>query len=225
MSSDERLDPELVPLSAPWLDRVRYDDAGLVPCIVQERTTGDVLMMAWMNAESLHKTLATRQTWFWSRSRGALWNKGATSGATQGVQSVHLDCDGDTLLVLVDQLGGGACHTGARTCWEAVATELDPQHPPRHVLSHLLQMIAHRDAERPEGSYTTRLLQGGVDRAGKKVGEEATEVVIAAKNAAEGRGTAELAEESADLLFHLFVLWRTAGIAPVEVIEALERRM
>lgn len=212
-------------VAAPWRARVRFDDQGLVPCIVQERTTGEVMMFAWMNAESLDRTIETGQTWFWSRSRQGLWNKGATSGELQHVHSMHLDCDGDVLLALVDQDGQGACHTGARTCFDAVPEEIDPMRPPRHVLAHLFHLIARRDAERPEGSYTTRLLEGGVDRSGKKVGEEATEVVIAAKNAMAGQGTAELAEESADLLFHLLVLWRTVGIAPSEIAAALERRM
>jgi phosphoribosyl-ATP pyrophosphohydrolase/phosphoribosyl-AMP cyclohydrolase len=213
------------PVAAPWLHRVRYDENGLIACIVQERVTAEVLMIAWMNADSLARTLETGETWFWSRSRQGLWNKGATSGDRQRVYSLHLDCDGDALLAVVDQQGNGACHTGARTCFEAFDAENDPARPPRHVLAHLVQLVARRDAERPEGSYTTRLLVGGVDRAGKKVGEEATEVVIAAKNAVAGQGTAELAEESADLLYHLAVLWRTAGIDPSEVVAALERRM
>ncbi len=209
-------------LSRPdWLDRVRYDADGLVPCIAQDRTTAEVLMLAWMNAESLARTVETGQMWYWSRSRGELWNKGATSGAVQRVASLHLDCDGDAVLALVDQDGEGACHRGTRTCWD---TEDGTGPAPRHVVAELLGIVAQRDRERPEGSYTTKLLQGGVDRAGKKVGEEATEVVIAAKNAVAGHGTAELAEESADLLFHLIVLWRAAGIDVSEVADALRRR-
>jgi len=203
-----------------WLDDVRYDDRGLVPCIVQRFATGTVLMMAWMNAESLRRTIETGETWFWSRSRQELWHKGATSGATQTVRALHLDCDGDTLLALVDAKGEGACHTGAATCFVAPSEDVAPG----PVLAELLDVVRQRDRDRPEGSYTTRLLDGGVDRAGKKVGEEATEVVIAAKNAVAGQGTAELAEESADLLYHLLVLWRTAGIDVEEVADALARR-
>lgn len=206
-----------------WLQRVRYDTSGLVPCVVQSRATSEVLMLAYMNAESLQKTLQTGEMWYWSRSRGGLWHKGATSGAIQTLVSIHLDCDGDTLLALVDQQGQGACHTGAISCFDAAdGTRESPG--PRHILAELFRLVADRDAARPEGSYTTKLLEGGVDRSGKKVGEEATEVVIAAKNAAFGKGTAELAEESADLLYHLLVLWRSAGIEPVEIAEALLRR-
>lgn len=203
-----------------WLADVRYDDRGLVPCIVQSFSTGAVLMHAWMSEDSLRRTIETGQTWFWSRSRQELWNKGATSGHVQTVRSLHLDCDQDTILALVDQVGGCACHTGAATCFVAP----DAAVAPGPILSELLDVVRQRDLERPEGSYTTKLLVGGVDRAGKKVGEEATEVVIAAKNAEAGRGTAELAEESADLLYHLLVLWRAAGLDIDEVAEALARR-
>lgn len=204
----------------PWIDDVAWSDDGLAPCVVQSFATGAVLMVAWMNRASLQRTVETGQTWFWSRSRQSLWNKGATSGNTQRVRALHLDCDRDTLLAIVDQAGAGACHTGAATCFMA------PDDPvaPGPILAELLDVVRQRDVERPEGSYTTKLLEGGVDRAGKKVGEEATEVVIAAKNAVAGQGTAELAEESADLLYHLFVLWRTAGIDVSEVAEALARR-
>jgi phosphoribosyl-ATP pyrophosphohydrolase/phosphoribosyl-AMP cyclohydrolase len=214
------------PLPVPdWLDRVNYNADGLATCIVQDVVTSDVLMLAWVNAESLRRTCESGTMWYWSRSRNEFWNKGATSGALQDVVSLHLDCDNDTLLAMVFQHGGGACHTGAPTCFDP-PTGFDSSSPaaPRHIASELLRLVEERDHLRPEGSYTTKLLQGGVDRAGKKVGEEATETVIAAKNAVEGRGTEELANESADLLYHLLVLWRTAGISPFEVVEALRRR-
>ena len=203
-----------------WINDVTYNADGLVPCIVQECGSADVLMMAWMNADSLRKTIATDQTWFWSRSRGELWNKGATSGNVQDVVSLHLDCDNDTILAMVDQTGP-ACHTGTATCWDS---ETETSGIPRHMLSALWKVVVQRDAERPEGSYTTRLLEGGVDRIGKKVGEEATEVVIAAKNAAEGRDKDELAAESADLLYHLLVLWKSVGLEPIRVFEKLSDR-
>jgi phosphoribosyl-ATP pyrophosphohydrolase/phosphoribosyl-AMP cyclohydrolase len=217
------MDGEAMTLSRPeWIDRVKYDANGLVACIAQCHATGDVLMLAWMNANALEQTLATGAMWYWSRSRGELWEKGATSGATQRAVSLHLDCDGDAILAIVEQSGGGACHTGAATCWSNDAV-LDG-HEPRHIVSALRRIIEQRDAERPEGSYTTRLLIGGVDRIGKKVGEEATEVVIAAKNAANGKGTEELANESADLIYHLLVLWQSVGLSPLEVVRALEKR-
>jgi phosphoribosyl-ATP pyrophosphohydrolase/phosphoribosyl-AMP cyclohydrolase len=203
-----------------WIDDVSWTSDGLAPCVVQSFATGAVLMVAWMNRESLHRTIETGQTWFWSRSRKQLWPKGATSGNTQTVRSLHLDCDRDTLLAIVDQHGTGACHTGASTCF----VSNDEPIAPGPILAELLGVVMQRDRERPAGSYTTQLLEGGVDRAGKKVGEEATEVVIAAKNAVFGQGTAELAEESADLLYHLFVLWRTAGLDVEDVAAALARR-
>lgn len=206
-----------------WVYDVRYDAEGLVPCVVQERATGEVLMVAYMNQASLLKTIETAQTWFWSRSRQELWHKGATSGATQTVVSLHLDCDGDTVLALVDTDGGPACHTGARTCF-AVGRDMGAHTGGVPMLSALLEVIALRDAERPDGSYTTALLEGGVDRIGKKVGEEATEVVIAAKNAAFGAGTAELAAESADLLYHLAVLWRSVGLDVRDIADVLAHR-
>ncbi len=210
------------------LEKVKFDSAGLVPCIVQEWSTSEVLMMAWMNAESLRRTIESGETWFFSRSRNELWNKGATSGNRQKLRSLHVDCDGDTLLAMVDQTGEGACHLGTQACWDVAGDGAerclfgDPS--PRHVLAELGAVVAQRDRERPEGSYTTKLLVGGVDRSGKKVGEEATEVVIAAKNAVNGAGTDELAEESADLLYHLLVLWRSAGLDFRDVAEALKKR-
>jgi phosphoribosyl-ATP pyrophosphohydrolase/phosphoribosyl-AMP cyclohydrolase len=183
-------------------------------------------MMAWMSEESIEKTLETGETWFYSRSRQELWHKGATSGNRQILQSLHLDCDGDTLLALVTTTGDAACHLGTRSCWDAPRGDATRSlgGAPRHILAELRNVIEQRDEERPDGSYTTQLLEGGVDRAGKKVGEEATEVVIAAKNAIEGRGTEELAEESADLLYHLLVLWQSAGIDVDEIAKALEDR-
>ncbi len=211
-----------------WLSKIQYNDKGLVPCVVQERTTSEVLMMAWMNEESLKITLDTRKATYYSRSRGRLWEKGEDSGNTQHVHSLHLDCDGDTLLMLVDQKGG-ACHTGELTCWDAPNGESQETRSvgggPRVVLAELLRLIQDRDRNRPQDSYTTKLLIGGVDRSGKKVGEEATEVVIAAKNAIfTGGDTAELAEESADLLYHLLVLWQSAGIDHATIMDALRRR-
>lgn len=207
-----------------WLASVQYNDQGLVPCIVQERTTSEVLMMAWMNQESLHATLDTRDMTYYSRSRKKLWRKGEESGNTQHLHSLHLDCDGDALLALVDQKGP-ACHLHETTCWDTADGSRSVGGPPRVVLTELMRVIQQRDIDRPKGSYTTVLLEGGVDRSGKKVGEEATEVVIAAKNAVFSQGdTDELAEESADLLYHLLVLWQSAGIEHAKIADALRDR-
>jgi phosphoribosyl-ATP pyrophosphohydrolase/phosphoribosyl-AMP cyclohydrolase len=169
-----------------------------------------------MNEVSLNKTLETGETWFWSRSRRELWHKGATSGHVQKVVSLSIDCDGDALLVRVVP-AGPACHTGSYSCFrESKATSSDRF----AILNTLEAVIARREAERPQGAYTTSLFDGGLDRILKKVGEEATEVVIAAKN----RSRDELRWESADLLFHWLVLLREQGLSLDDILRELEQR-
>nr|AYQ74731.1 bifunctional phosphoribosyl-AMP cyclohydrolase/phosphoribosyl-ATP diphosphatase HisIE [Cohnella candidum] len=204
-----------------WMEQIRYDEQGLVPAIVQDAISKEVLMLAYMNRESLGKTLETRQTWFWSRSRNELWNKGATSGHTQEVVSLKYDCDGDTLLVTVKQ-AGPACHTGAYSCFYRSADGQEAQpNPDRFApLSQLESTIAQRDAERTEGSYTTYLFEKGLDKILKKIGEESAEVIIAGKN----RDAQELRAEAADLIFHLMVLLREQGIPLDDVLAELEFR-
>lgn len=208
---------------AAWLQNIRFDDQGLVPAIVQDAASKEVLMLAYMNRESLQKTLETGQTWFWSRSRGELWNKGATSGNTQEVVSIRYDCDGDTLLVTVKP-NGPACHTGAYSCFYRTADGEENPHALAEdrfgPLSRLEATIAQRDAERPEGSYTTYLFEKGVDKILKKIGEESAEVIIAGKN----RDAKELAAEAADLIFHLLVLLREQRVPLDAVLEELEFR-
>jgi phosphoribosyl-ATP pyrophosphohydrolase/phosphoribosyl-AMP cyclohydrolase len=204
---------------AQMLGRVRFGADGLVPAIVQDAGDGRVLTQAWMNRESLERTLERGETWFWSRSRQELWHKGATSGNTQAVRSVRLDCDGDSVLVLVDQTGV-ACHTGAPTCFHDVLVA-DAADAPFAALADLERTIADRAAAAdPEASYTARLLAKGIDTVCKKVGEEATEVAIAAK----GREHDQVVYESADLLFHLAVLWRASGVSLDEVAAELASR-
>jgi phosphoribosyl-AMP cyclohydrolase / phosphoribosyl-ATP pyrophosphohydrolase len=204
------------------LARVSFGPDGLVPAIVQDATSGRLLTLAYMNRESLTKTIESRRTWFWSRSRGELWNKGATSGHVQDVRSLRLDCDGDAILVLVDQTGA-ACHTGAESCF---FDALDPGDDSTGqeifaTLADLERTIAGRaEAADPEASYTAQLLAKGIDTVCKKVGEEATEVAIAAKGAEHDR----VVEESADLLFHLAVLWRASGVRLDEVAQVLANR-
>lgn len=197
---------------------LKFDQAGLIPAIVQDLHTGRVLMLAYMNEESLNKTLASGETWFYSRSRQELWHKGASSGHTQTVKRIDYDCDGDALLVYVEQKGG-ACHTGATGCFyrtltgEAVAVG-------QQFLPELEQIIAERKFNRPPGSYVSKLLNGGLDRILKKVAEEAGEVIIAAKNA----DREELIYECGDLLFHLLVLLAAQEVSLGEVIAELKRR-
>ncbi|MEK8132560.1 bifunctional phosphoribosyl-AMP cyclohydrolase/phosphoribosyl-ATP diphosphatase HisIE [Paenibacillus filicis] len=211
---------------------IKWDAHGLVPAIVQDAASKEVLMMAYMNSESLGKTLESGETWFWSRSRSELWHKGATSGHIQKVKSLRYDCDGDTLLVLVDQ-AGPACHTGSYSCFfhdvklGALAGEQAPEGIKDTVgadrfaiLNTLEATIAQRDAERPEGAYTTYLFEKGVDKILKKVGEESAEVIIAAKN----RDPVELRCEASDLIFHLMVLLREQKLPLDHVLQELDHR-
>lgn len=181
------------------LDQVRFDDRGLVPAIVQDYLDGTVLMMAWMNQESLAKTLETGQTWFWSRSRSELWPKGATSGHVQWVRSLRYDCDSDTLLVGVEQVGDIACHTGERSCFHRHRDEVIP--PPADTLSQVFSVICdRRDHPVPE-SYTCSLFKGGDNKILKKLGEECAEVVMACKD----EDPEAIAGEVADLFYHALV--------------------
>jgi phosphoribosyl-ATP pyrophosphohydrolase/phosphoribosyl-AMP cyclohydrolase len=205
-------------------ESIRWDANGLVPAIVQDAVSKEVLMMAYMNRESLKLTVESGETWFWSRSRGELWHKGATSGHIQKVRSLKYDCDGDALLVLVDQ-AGPACHTGQYSCFYNEAAVAGEQSGPVQgdrfaILAELEATIARRDAERPEGAYTTYLFEKGVDKILKKVGEEAAEVIIAAKN----RSHDELRYEVSDLLYHLLVLLREQKLPLDDVMRELDRR-
>ena len=182
----------------------------LIPAIVRDARTGSVLTLAYMNDESLAKTRETGETWFWSRSRNELWHKGATSGNTQRVVHIAEDCDNDALVVSVIP-SGPACHTGAASCF--------PDVPPR-TLDRLMAVLRDRRATRPPGSYSAKLFDQGRDVILKKIGEEATEVVIAAK----GQGRERMISEIADLVFHLSVLMVDEGIGWEEVEEELERR-
>ena len=200
---------------------LKFNEQGLVPAIVQDAISKEVLTLAYMNAESYEKTLQTGETWFYSRSRQELWHKGATSGNTQKVVAVRYDCDADAVLVLVDPQGP-ACHNGTYTCFTGeVSGAAAPANGARFaILSKLEALIASREVERPEGAYTTYLFDKGVDKILKKVGEEAGEVIIAAKN----RSAEELRYEASDLLFHLMVLLREQKLPFDEVLGELERR-
>jgi phosphoribosyl-ATP pyrophosphohydrolase/phosphoribosyl-AMP cyclohydrolase len=196
--------------------RIAYDEQGLVPCVVQDWRTGEVLTLAYMNAESLAATRRTGELHLWSRSRDELWRKGATSGNTQTVRSIRYDCDGDALLALVEP-AGPACHTGERTCFHR--GELDPP-APHEVLPGLERTIADRAANAlPETSYTARLL-ADPGQIGDKVEEEAEEVARAAREETGER----VAEEAADVLYHLAVLLRARGLELADAEEVLGGR-
>ncbi|GEC91828.1 MULTISPECIES: bifunctional phosphoribosyl-AMP cyclohydrolase/phosphoribosyl-ATP diphosphatase HisIE [Brevibacillus] len=205
------------------VEKLRFDEKGLIPVIVQDAGSKTVLTLAYMNEESLQKSLATKETWFWSRSRQQLWHKGETSGHIQRIVSMRYDCDGDALVVMVEP-NGPACHTGAYSCFSQEVlshTDGEPVQADRFaILGELEELIAAREAERPEGSYTTYLFEKGVDKILKKVGEETAEVIIAAKN----RSREELRYEASDLIFHLMVLLREQKLPLDEVLTELQRR-
>lgn len=197
---------------------VVFDSDGLVPAIIQDDETAAVLMLGWMNQQALDATFTTGLVHFWSRSRQALWQKGETSGNALELIGIDSDCDADALLVRV-RPRGPVCHTGEDTCWG----------PSSRMglagLDHLWSVIADRAANLPAGSYTTQLLAGGPDAAARKVGEEALEVILAAKDHAAGAvDDRRVAEEMADLLYHLLVLAAERGIAPNEIMTVLAER-
>lgn len=205
-----------------WTEQLRYDADGLVPVVAQEATSGEVLMLAYANREAVARTIATGRAHYWSRSRGALWQKGETSGHTQQVVEVRVDCDADALLYLVRQTGP-ACHTGEPSCFHRVGEGADLSAAGAaggHILSRLEAIVRDREKERPTGSYTTYLFEKGVDKILKKVGEESTELVIAAKN----DSPTEMTAEAADLFFHLLVLLRARGVPLARIWEELDAR-
>jgi phosphoribosyl-ATP pyrophosphohydrolase/phosphoribosyl-AMP cyclohydrolase len=206
------------------LPEIRWGDDGLAPVVIADATTGAVLTLAYANRDALERTIATGSTWLWSRSRSELWNKGATSGNTQRVVSVSVDCDADALLYRVVP-SGPACHTGAASCFATTLPLDGADEAPQGAqfataIAALASTIHSRKLHPVEGSYTAKLFAGGVDRIGKKIGEEATEVVIAAKNADRG----ELVWETADLLYHALVLLAERGVSLDDVGAELSRR-
>ena len=206
------------------IENLKFDERGLIPAIVQDAATKEVLMLAYMNAESLRRTVETNETWFWSRSRKELWHKGATSGNTQRVIDIRSDCDGDTLLIRVEA-AGPACHTGARTCFQ---NEGDLPEQSLHdsteslgsLLDGLYSLIATRKAERPEGSYTTKLFDEGLKRILAKVDEESQETIVAGREESDQR----LIEETSDLLYHLLVLLVQRGVTLDQIRDELAKR-
>jgi phosphoribosyl-ATP pyrophosphohydrolase/phosphoribosyl-AMP cyclohydrolase len=194
---------------------IAFDERGLVPCIVQDWRSGEVLTLAYMNAEALRLTRETGEMHFFSRSRQELWHKGATSGNTQAVRSIRYDCDGDALLALVEP-AGPACHTGERTCFHR--GELTPK-APHEALPMLERTIAERAGTRPRGSYTAELL-ADPRRIGAKVREEAEEVARAAREESDER----VSEEAADVIYHLAVLLRGRGLSLADPERVLDGR-
>lgn len=197
---------------------IKFNEQGIVPVVIQNAQSKEVLTVAYMNEESLEKTIETGETWLFSRSRAELWHKGATSGNTQRVVSIKADCDQDALVVEVIP-AGPACHTGTKSCFTEIIME-NAQPGSVGLLPQLVEVIRNREITMPEGTYTTYLFEQGIDKICKKVGEEATEVVIGAKN----RDKEEVKWESADLLYHLFVLLQEQKVDIYEVLEVLQKR-
>ncbi len=202
-------------------EKLRFNDEGLLPVIVQDSESGQVLMLAYANREALEKTVETGRTHFWSRSRKKLWNKGEESGHFQDVEEIFVDCDYDTVLVTVRQTGV-ACHTGEPSCFYR-SGDLEEKLPPgfeKTSIKKVFDVIEDRKLNPREGSYVSGLLKGGLDRILKKIGEEAGEVVIAAKN----DDRSELVYEMTDLWFHSLVLLCEAGLSPQDISDELDRR-
>ena len=200
------------------IPELKFDDRGLIPAIIQDHLTGEVLMQAYMNEESLRRTVESGRTWFWSRSRQKLWNKGETSGHFQFVKSIRYDCDVDTLLIFVDQ-HGPACHTNERTCFYRSFDGV-PRPQVFESLNRLYDLIRERRRLMPPGSYTTSLFEKGTDTILKKVGEEASELIVAAK----GGERDEIIYEAADLFYHVGVLLARSDVPLTAVYEELLKR-
>jgi len=200
------------------IDSIRYNEQGLVPAIAQDYLDATVLMMAWMNRESLQKTLETGEAWYWSRSRQELWHKGATSGHLQKVHSVRYDCDSDALLLTIEQIGDVACHTGERSCFHQVEGAKIP--PSADMLSEVFKIVRDRYQNPLEGSYTCKLFAGGDNKILKKIGEEAAEVVMACKD----DDQAAIASEVADLFYHALVAMAYHQVDLRDVYKKLQER-
>jgi phosphoribosyl-ATP pyrophosphohydrolase/phosphoribosyl-AMP cyclohydrolase len=213
------------------LKKLKFNSQGLIPAIVQDAATSRVLTLAYMNRESLERSLEKRQTYFWSRSRQKIWHKGEISGNTQDIKRIEADCDCDALLVWVEPKGP-ACHTGRQSCFfsevftsASAASDMKSEQASSErrfseTVERLVQVIKSRKAEMPQGSYTTYLFAKGLDKILKKIGEESAETILAAKN----KSRSELTMESADLLYHLLVLLVSEGVEVEEVLGELEKR-
>uniref|UniRef100_A0A7C5V1F8 Histidine biosynthesis bifunctional protein HisIE n=1 Tax=Caldicellulosiruptor owensensis TaxID=55205 RepID=A0A7C5V1F8_9FIRM len=200
------------------ISQLKFDQNGLVPVIVQDNTTGEVLMLAYMNKEALELTIQTGYMHYFSRSRNKIWKKGETSGNVQKLKSLFLDCDGDTLLAIVEQTGV-ACHTGNKTCF-FTALEGDRKKITTDIIFELMETINDRKRNKMEGSYTCYLFEKGLDKILKKIGEEATEVVIGAKNGQKE----EIIYEISDLMYHLSVLLSYFDLEWTDIFKSLEER-
>lgn len=203
------------------IDDIKFNAQGLVPVITQDAKTGAVLMQAYMNQEALERSVEKGYMVYWSRSRNELWEKGSTSGQTQQIVALYTDCDCDSILAKVIQNGGGACHTGEYSCFHNSLLENDSANANgAAILYELASVIADRRERPQEGSYTNYLFDKGIDKILKKVGEEAAETIIAAKNA----DADEIRYEVADLFYHVLVMLEERGVAIDAIFSELENR-
>jgi len=200
------------------INELKFSNDGLIPAVVQDYKDGTVLMMAYMNKESIEKTLETGKATYYSRSRKSLWLKGETSGHFQNIKEIYYDCDEDTLLLKVEQVGDIACHTGARSCFYRKLKEFETEESYKNIdiLEKLYETISERKNNPIEGSYTNYLFSKGIDKILKKVGEECSEVIIGAKN-----NNGEVIYEISDLFYHLLVLMAEMGIKPEDIKKEL----
>lgn len=200
------------------IEKIKYNEQGLVPAIAQDYLDGTVLMMAWMSRESLKKTLETQEAWYWSRSRQELWHKGATSGHIQKIKTMRYDCDSDTLLLNIEQIGDIACHKGERSCFHQI--DHSKANPPADTLSELFKTICDRRENMAEKSYTCQLFAGGDNKILKKIGEEAAEVVMACKD----DDPEQIIGEVADLFYHSLVALAYHQVDLRDVYKKLQER-
>ena len=204
-----------------FIDNLHFDKNGLIPAIAQDWIDGSILMMAWMNKESLIKTLESGEVHYWSRSRKELWHKGKTSGHFQKLKGIRADCDSDTLLLSIEQVGSISCHTGKRSCFfKNLETNKDCLNLPSDACSELFKVIENRKQNPEKGSYTNNLLSDGNNKILKKIGEETAEFIMACKD----KEANSIANEAADLLFHLQVALANQNVAWYEVLKVLVKR-
>ena len=204
-----------------FVDTLHFDQDGLIPAIAQDWLDGSILMMAWMNKESLIKTLESNEVHYWSRSRKELWHKGKTSGHYQKLKGIRSDCDSDTILLSIEQVGSIACHTGKRSCFfKDLATNLDCIFPPSDACGELFRIIENRKKHPEEGSYTNSLLKEGDNKILKKIGEETAEFIMACKD----KDQISVANEAADIIFHLQVALSHQNVSWTEILKVLDKR-
>jgi len=203
------------------IDNLHFDKNGLIPAIAQDWIDGSILMMAWMNKESLIKTLESGEVHYWSRSRKEIWHKGKTSGHFQKVKGIRADCDLDTLLLTIEQVGSISCHTGKRSCFfKDIKTNQESPQPPSDACSELYRLIENRKSNPEQGSYTNSLLKDGDNKILKKIGEETSEFIMACKD----NDPISVANEAADMIFHLQVALAHQNVSWIEVLKVLVKR-